>query len=278
MEVVKEIYKGIKLTNNELIVGDNIKGGEIQFYGVNNKCIIEDNVDLSTSNIKFYGDNAIAYISTSIKPYIIEASIHDNCCLFIGKNNYFNGTLRMILSEGHDIIIGDGGVFSFGIWMRNADAHLIYDANECYRINHSKNIYIGDHVWIGQNAMILKGTRVGSGSIIGAMSVITGKVPSNTCYAGNPGKMIKRDVFWRGDCVHRWNKKMTELNDIDMSGEFIYRGKSEIDEIDYLLNKYENGNDKINVIPDNIMKNSESRFFIPHSSVFKGDRKEYGKR
>lgn len=80
MEKVKENYKA-RLTDNEVSAGDNVKGGEIQFYGKNNKCIIEDNVDLSTSIIKFYGDNGIAYISTSTKPYLIDASVHDNCCL-----------------------------------------------------------------------------------------------------------------------------------------------------------------------------------------------------
>ena len=264
MEKVKENYKAIRLTDNEVHVGDNVKGGEIQFYGKHNKCVIEDNVDLSTSVIKFYGNNGIAYISTSTKPYLIDASVHDNCCLFIGKNNYFNGTLRMILSEGHDIIIGDGCVFSFGIRMRNADAHLIYDINECCRINPSKNIYIGDHVWVGQSAMILKGARVGSGSIIGAMSVITNKVPSNTCFAGNPSKMIRKNVFWRGDCVHTWDKETTKNNEVDTSSQFIFRGKGQISEIDQLLNMCENGNDKLNVINNDIIQSSASKFFIPY--------------
>lgn len=265
MEKVNRFYENINLADNELIVGDNVRGGELQFYGKNNKCIIEEGVDLSTSVIKFCGDNGVAYISSSTKAYLVDATIHDNCCLFIGKNNYFNGTLRMILSEGHDIIIGDGCIFSFGIWVRNADAHLVYDIKDCCRINHTRNVYIGDHVWIGQGAMILKGARVGSGSIIGAMSVVTGVVPSNTCYAGNPCKVVKRDVFWKGDCVHRWSKKKTEENEADMSNQFIYRGKGEIDNIDCLLKNCENGKDKLNIIENNILTKSESRFIIASS-------------
>lgn len=76
--------------------------------------------------------------------------------LYIGKNNYFNGKLNLILSERKHIVIGDDGLFSFGIWLRTADPHLIYSCETHERINPSKNILIGDHVWIGQGSLVLK--------------------------------------------------------------------------------------------------------------------------
>ena len=79
--------------------------------------------------------------------------------------------------------------------MRTADPHLIYNIVDNQRINHSRSIYIGDHVWIGQNAMILKGSSIHSGSVIGAMSLVAGKtIHSNSCWGGNPVRMLKENI------------------------------------------------------------------------------------
>ena len=56
-------------------------------------------------------------------------------------------------------------------------------------------------MWIGQHVYFLKGTQIGSGSIIGAKSLVAGKkIKSNTIYAGNPAKLIRKDVFYDRDC------------------------------------------------------------------------------
>jgi len=107
-----------------------------------------------------------------------------------------NGKLNIVVSEQKNIFIGDGCLFSFDIWIRTGDAHLIYDSNLKSRINFSGSIYIGDHVWIGQHVFILKETKIGSGSVIGSMSIIPGKIlESNASYAGNPVKKIKSNIF-----------------------------------------------------------------------------------
>ena len=68
--------------------------------------------------------------------------------------------MNVILSEQKHLFIGNDCLLSFGIWVRNADPHLIYDVESHKRVNPTKSIYIGDHVWIGQSAMILKGRKV----------------------------------------------------------------------------------------------------------------------
>lgn len=98
------------------------------------------------------------------------AITHNN--VFLGVDNYFNERIVIIASECKHILIGGGCLFSFGVVIRNADAHLIYDINTHSRINATQSIYIGDHVWIGQNALLLKGTTIGSGSILGAGQLI----------------------------------------------------------------------------------------------------------
>ncbi|MFX3627504.1 hypothetical protein ACD574_02860 [Campylobacter sp. LH-2024] len=63
------------------------------------------------------------------------------------------------------------------------------------RVNFGKSIYIGDHVWYGQEVAILKGSFIASGSTLGAKSVISGTKFSNSIYAGNPSKLIKKINF-----------------------------------------------------------------------------------
>ena len=49
---------------------------------------------------------------------------------------------------------------------------------------------IGNNVFIGMRSIILQGTNIGDNVIIGAGSVVSGKVESNSVYAGNPAKKI----------------------------------------------------------------------------------------
>lgn len=49
---------------------------------------------------------------------------------------------------------------------------------------------IGNNVFIGMNATILMGSAIGNNVIIGAGSVVSGKIPSNTIWAGNPARQI----------------------------------------------------------------------------------------
>lgn len=49
---------------------------------------------------------------------------------------------------------------------------------------------IGNNVFIGVNTVILKNTTIGDNVIIGAGSVVSGKIESNSVYAGNPARKI----------------------------------------------------------------------------------------
>lgn len=49
---------------------------------------------------------------------------------------------------------------------------------------------IGNNVFIGMRSIILQGTTIGDNVIIGAGSVVSGKVESNSVYAGNPARKI----------------------------------------------------------------------------------------
>lgn len=55
----------------------------------------------------------------------------------------------------------------------------------------SKPVVIKSGAFIGTGTIILKGTEIGENSVIGAGSVVSGKIPSNQIWAGNPIKFIR---------------------------------------------------------------------------------------
>ena len=195
----------------------------IAFAGKNNVLLVEPGVKIE-GKVKFQGDNSLVVLSSNKHTYFLNLTLHNNCSFVIGSDNYLNGTLNVVVSEERHVLIGSGGLYSFGIWIRTADPHLVYDSTTLRRINPSKDALIGDHVWLGQSSFILKGTTIGSGSIVGAMGVVAGKtIPSNTSWAGNPAKQIASDIFWDGRCVHSWTKTETAANQQYKSRNYIYK-------------------------------------------------------
>lgn len=212
-----------QLKDNMIIGSPKLDKSRIIFSGQNNVAFFEDGVTLSSSTIRFNGSGGLAMFGKSRHAYKANVTINNNCSVVFGRDIYFNGTLNAITSEETTIAIGSGTLLSFGIWMRTADPHLIYDMDTHTRINPSKHIVVGDHVWIGQSAMVLKGTTIGSGSILGAMSLVSGKkLPSNTSWGGNPSRQIRDRVFWEGSCVHTWTGQKTAQSQTMLSDEFIY--------------------------------------------------------
>ncbi len=183
----------------------------IHFYGKNNILYCEEGVVIEDSDIKFKGDNALVYLGRNRHKYLLSLTMNHNNVFHMGRDNYINGDIHVVLSEEKHFFAGDDGLYSFGVWARNADPHLIYSCETGQRINPTKSIYIGDHVWIGQSVFLLKGTQIDSGSIIGAMAVVSGKkIGHNSSWAGNPVRKVSDSVFWDGVCVHLWKEAETE--------------------------------------------------------------------
>ncbi len=239
------------IINGNRLIGEKplMKNSKIIFNGKNNILFCEDQVCLFNSTLTFQGDNSVIYLSKNRCDYKLNITIHHNSVFFSGKNNYFNGVLNAVLSEYHHVLIGSEALFSHGIWIRNADPHLVYSCETMERINPTQSIFIGPHVWVGQSAMILKGSRIGAGSIIGAMSLVTGKeIPPNTSWGGNPAKLLKSGIFWEGSCVHAWTEEKTEKARTYQDDEFIFIDKSaefSYDEIDQKLTDAEDVNARL---------------------------------
>lgn len=214
------------LEDGNRLVGElpEMVNSTITFSGKGNVIFCEKKVKLVNTKINFNADNSIVFLCENSHNYILNVGLYNDNVFYSGKNNYFNGALNIILSEQKHFFVGDDCLFSFGIWARTADPHLIYDGESHIRINPTRSIFIGDHVWVGQSAMLLKGTQISSGSIVGAMSVVSGKkIDNNSSWAGNPAKFIKNNIFWNDPCVHTWKKDKTESFRKQESNAVIYK-------------------------------------------------------
>lgn len=260
MEIIEE-YDG----NNKILCHNpHLINTKIDFKGKNNILICEEEVIIQNSTITFEGDNSIIYLSSNKNFYFLQLSINNNSILYIDENCYFNNKLYIVLSETKNVFIGKNCLFSFGIWIRLADAHLIYDIDSMKRINISESIYIGDHVWIGQEVLLLKGTQIGSGSIIGAKSLISNKkIPSNSIWGGNPAKEIRRNIFFDGRTVHKFKEEDTKNSMNYYSTKWIYNKSKYTLGFEYLekIND-KNTDEKIEFLIQIRNNSSHNRFYM----------------
>lgn len=247
MQIFKTPEELSSLTGNTVIGAENLtmQNSDIRFNGEDNILFIAKETRLVGSNIKLFGNNSVVFISENSHENKLDISVYNNSVVYIGKNNYFNGTLHITDSEQKNVIIGDDGLFSFGVWIRTADPHLVFSAETKKRINPSKSVFIGDHVWTGQDALILKGSKIASGCIIGAGSVCTGKATgSNETWAGNPAKRISGGIFWDKSCVHAYTDKETAEHAVMNTDEYIFNySKEEYLSFDFLDEKLSSAKD-----------------------------------
>jgi acetyltransferase-like isoleucine patch superfamily enzyme len=57
-----------------------------------------------------------------------------------------------------------------------------------------KKTYIGEKCLIGVNAIVLQGIKISDSVVVGAGSVVTKDIPPNCAVAGNPAKIIRKNI------------------------------------------------------------------------------------
>lgn len=244
----------------------------IEFRGCNNVLYLEDGVRLHNSTIVFHGSNSLVVIGKSRHVYRLNVAIYHDSVFSIGRDCYFNGVLNAIVSERCHIIIGSDCLISFGVWMRTADPHLVYDVKSGKRINPSKSIVLGDHVWLGQSCLILKGSVMGSGSILGGAAVLAGKVvPSNTSWAGNPARAVRSNVMWDGGCVHAYDERHSKAAEICNSTDYVFRGGAPYERSgirDLLSRLHETGDakERCEIMKKSLFREEHDQFAISQES------------
>lgn len=120
--------------------------------------------------------------------------------IFWGSGSSAEGVHASVKGDGVAIVVGDDCMFSWRVWLRPSDMHLIVDLETERPINLAEDIVIEPHVWIGQEALILKGAHIGAGSIIGGRAVVPrGEYDQMSIYGGNPVRKLRENVSWDRD-------------------------------------------------------------------------------
>lgn len=128
-----------------------------------------------------WGSSQISYGS--------DLELFEGALLNLG-NVYCN--THLTLRCGNEISIGDGTVIGSNVRISDTDGHVLARDGQVK----TSPVKIGKNVWIGANCVVLKGVSIGDGAVIGAGSVVVSDVPAKTAAAGNPAKIVRRDVDW----------------------------------------------------------------------------------
>lgn len=128
---------------------------------------------------KYNSETYVKYLKS------IGVKIGDNC-------RFFSPTTTLVDTQNPCMLsIGDNAKITNGVIILTHDyswsvGSLIY--NKTY--GNVGRVIIGNNCFIGMNSIILKGSTIGDNVIIGAGSVVSGRLESNSVYAGNPAKKI----------------------------------------------------------------------------------------
>lgn len=118
----------------------------------------------------------------------------------IGKRTVFEDIHIGVTEPYSTVRIGDDCLFAYDIDIRTGDSHAIFDRDTGKRLNPAADVIIGNQVWVGAHSILLKGVSIADGSVIGAGSVVTKSIEEQgVVAAGNPAKVIRRDIVWCSD-------------------------------------------------------------------------------
>jgi acetyltransferase-like isoleucine patch superfamily enzyme len=99
-----------------------------------------------------------------------------------------------VIFSQNSIEIHSGAMIGGGCQVYDSDFHSL-DFEQRLKIKKevikTSPVVIGTNAFLGCNVTVLKGTVIGENSIIGAGSVVSGYIPENQIWGGNPAKFIK---------------------------------------------------------------------------------------
>lgn len=162
---------------------------DIYFYGNNNQIIIGKKAR-GNFNIRLYYDNNYVNFGNRVEAQYINIMLHSDS-LTIGDNCMFSNLIN-IITDGHSVI----------------------DSNTKELLNIPKhNITIGNHVWISQGATILKNAQIANNSIVAHSAVVTKPFnETNVIIAGNPAKIVKRNISWNHDSPLEYSPETADFS------------------------------------------------------------------
>ncbi len=186
--------------NNSITLNGIITKTKINIIGNNNRILIK-NGRISNLDIRIKGDHHQLVIENHrgiVNSEIVILDIKN--LISIGESTGIGGARMVVAGNNNYIKIGRENMISDYVEIWATDSHSIIDNKTKQRINPDKPVVLGDNVWIGSGVKILKGVNVNHNSIIGMGSVVSKDVTENSISAGNPNKIIKRNIDW---CIER---------------------------------------------------------------------------
>lgn len=204
--VVHKVDGSLKYSNS-------YQGVDITFKGKNSLVELWEPININNSSFVL-GDNCTISIKSSelsISNLIIVMQYSNNFTVSIGKNFSVNQMIMQINRINNlSINIGNDCMFSSNITLMPYDFHTIFDKTTKEVVNkHKTGINIGNHVWLCQSVAVLKDVTIPSNTIIAYGSIVTKSfAEENTIIAGNPAKIIKRNVNWDRAWIEQYEQEM----------------------------------------------------------------------
>jgi predicted outer membrane repeat protein len=166
-------------------------------------------------NVRFYGTPLISFYKESqikigdntvlrsrsrgnaigINHRIVLTTLSPNACIDIGNHVGMSGgaiCCKQRITIGEHTLLGANAVIA------DNDMHPVKPDSRRYGSSNTdipaKEVIIGKNVWIGADVFICKGVTIGDNSVIGAKSLVSKDIPPNCIAAGNPAKVIKKNI------------------------------------------------------------------------------------
>ena len=224
--IQQEFYEIHPENNNKIyIISEGIKselkhkisGLNIIIEGSNNQIVINMPTNFDKAIIRIASNNSYVEINKSPRFMLNINMWGGNHQKFIfGENSDTSCVGVAHLVDDHaSIIIGKDCMLAGEVILWGRDAHAIYDIDTKKVINEITHpLTIGDHCWIGQGSTLTKNASLANNTIVGTHSVVT-KVfdEENIIIAGNPAKIIKRNINWSRDSIFYYKLKQSERGD-----------------------------------------------------------------
>ncbi len=179
---IVSIKNKLQLLRFNVVYGNNLQ--------INGEISISSNGNLTIGNDCTL--NSGIYYNPIGGDIITRLIVKNSGTLSIGNNV---GISNSTIYSTNSIVIKDNVLIGGGTKVWDTDFHSIDPiVRMCDGDNeiNSKPIIIEEFAFIGGNSIVLKGVTIGKNSIIGAGSVVSGNIPPNEIWAGNPAKFIKK--------------------------------------------------------------------------------------
>lgn len=185
------------------------------FCGVNNRFLFSKWKTVKKMNFYVYGDNNEIIIKTD-KVFLGKIFVGmpdcpvNSCRVIIEEEATSNGAIICLLEDNSSVIIGEDVMLADNIKIYASDTHTILNAQN-QLINIGQQVNIGKHVWLGTGVLIAKNSIIADGCVVGMGSVVAGKFTEPNCViAGNPAKVVKRDICWNRERPNNFLKQQRE--------------------------------------------------------------------